>query len=77
MIRPRSPRLAMRHEDNLMSGGITYRDLPFSPTGAIWIEEHQGQRIEEYRYFLIKGYVVFLNIGLGLRRVPLIDHSLT
>ena len=65
---------AMRHENNLASGRITDRDLPFLFAGVVWIEKRQGQWIEEDRHCVLKRYVVFLYIGLGLGRIPLIDH---
>ena len=37
----------MRHEDDLMSGGVADRDLPFLRAGVIWIGKGQRQRVEE------------------------------
>ena len=65
----------MRHEDNLMSGGVADRDLPFLSAEVKWIGKGQGQWVEENRRRVIKGYAVFLQIGVCLLRIPLIDHT--
>ena len=63
----------MRHEDDLMSGGVADRDLP-SLSSVIWIGKGQSQRVEEYRRRFVKGYPVVVNVGLCLPSIPLIDH---
>ncbi len=64
----------MRYEDDLMSGGVTNRDLAFLSAGVMWIGKRQSQRVEEDRRRLIEGYAVLLDVGLCLPRIPLIDH---
>ena len=64
----------MRHEDDPMSGGPTDRDLPFLSAGVIWVGIRQGQWVEENRRRIVRGYDMLLESGLGLRRVPLVDH---
>ena len=65
----------MRHEDDLMSGGVTDRDLPFLSAGVKWIGKGQRQWIQEDRRRFVKGYAVLLEVGLCLRRMPLVDHG--
>ena len=64
----------MRHEDDPMPSGATDCNLAFLFAGVIWVGIRQGQGIEENRRRIVKGYAVLLEIGLGLRRMPLIDH---
>ena len=62
----------MRHEDDPMSSGSTDRNLAFLSVGVIWVGIRPGQRVEENRCRIVKGYAVLLEIGL--RRVPLLHH---
>ena len=64
----------MRHEDDPMSSGSTDRDLPFLSAGVIWVGIRQGQWVKENCRRVVKGHTVLLEIGLGLRRMPLIDY---
>jgi len=67
----------MRYEDDAMAAAVTNRDLPFLSTGLIGIRKRQGQWVEENRRRLVERYAVLLKVGLGLRCIPLIDHSLS
>ena len=68
------PALAMRHEHDPMSGGMTDCDLSFLPASVMRIGKGQCQRVEEDSCRILEGYVVFAQIGLCLLRIPLIDH---
>ena len=64
----------MRHEDDLMSGGVADRDLPFLSAGVKWIQKGQRQWAQEDRRRFIERYAVLLEVGFCLRRMPLVDH---
>ena len=65
----------MRHKDDSMAGRVTDRDLPFLTAGVIRIGKGQSQWVEEDRCSVIEGYAVLVEVGLCLRRIPLIDQT--
>ena len=67
----------MRHEYNLIPGGMADCDLPFLVGGVMRIGKGQSQRVEENRGSFLEGYAMLLQVGLCLLSMPLIDHSLS
>src|SRR5664280_3290991 len=69
--------LAMRYKDDPMADGIPDCDLPRLSSRMIRIGKRPGQRVEEDRRCLFKGYTGLVGIGFCLRRIPLVDHPLS
>ena len=67
----------MRHEHDLMSGGVPDSDFPFLFAGMIRIGKGQRQWINEDGRRVIKRYAMLFDVGLCLDRGPLIDRRLS
>ena len=60
-----------------MPDGVPDRDLPRLSSRVIRIGKRPGERVEEYRRCLFKGYTVLVGVGFCLRSIPLVDHRLS
>ena len=67
----------MRYENHRMPDCIANGDLALIFTRMVRIGKGESEWIEEDCCGLIKRYVVLLEVGPSLSRIPLIDHTLS